>query len=470
MPGAAVLTGWRRNQTSGCGLPKTSEETFDLSPLQDRAAALVEAAKVAGADAADAVVAASRSTGVEVRDGAVEETEGAENNAFSLRVFVGQRSASVSANMTGDPAALAERAVSMARVAPEDRHSGLADSDNLAKEFPDLDLFDPTEVSFDQMRDAATACEEAALAVAGVTKSSGASFGRSLGGSVLATSHGFLGSYRASRFSLSVSAVAGEATAMERDYDFDSMHHLGDLRDGADIGAEAGRRAVERVNPKQVATQTATVIFDPRIARGLVSHLAGAVNGASVARKTSFLRDDLGNQVFSPNVTIIDEPHLVRGTSSRPFDAEGVRGESLNLVENGVLQSWLLDTGTGKELGLSTNGRANRAGSGTSPGSTNLTMLAGKRSREDMISNVKSGFYVTELIGQGVNLVTGDYSRGASGFWIENGELTYAVSEVTIAGKLRDMFARIEPASDLEKRFGINAPTIAIEGMTIAGQ
>ncbi|MEE9315274.1 MAG: metallopeptidase TldD-related protein [Rhizobiaceae bacterium] len=451
-------------------MPSSDQEEFELAPLQERAAALVEAAKQAGADAADAVVAASRSTGVEVREGKVEETESAENNAFALRVFIGKRAASVSANMTGDPFALAERAVAMAKVAPEDPHNGLADEDKLSKNFPDLDLYDSTNPEFDTMRDIALACEEAALSIEGVTKSSGASFARGLGGTVLATSNGFLGSYRASRFSLSVSAVAGEGENMERDYDYDSMRFMSDLRGANEIGLEAGKRAVKRLNPKQVKTQTATVIFDPRVARGLVGHLSGAINGASIARKTSFLRDDMGAKIFAPNVTIVDEPHIIRGAASRPFDAEGVASERLNLVENGILKTWLLDTGTAKELNLTTNGRANRAGSGTSPGSTNLTMLAGKRTPEDMIRNLKNGFYVTDLIGQGVNLLTGDYSRGASGFWIENGELTYTVSEVTIAGKLRDMFAKLIPASDLEIRFGINSPTIAIEGMTIAGQ
>ena len=451
-------------------LPLPDQEDFDLTPLKERAFVLVEAAKKAGADAADVVVSASRSTGVEVREGKIEESESAENNAFSLRVFMGQKVASVSANKSSDPKELAKRAVMMAKVAPEDPHAGLADVDNLATKFPELDLYDSTVPNFDFMRDAALACEEAALSVKGVSKSSGASFGHGLGGTVLATSHGFLGSYRASRFSLSVSAVAGEGAKMERDYDFDSMRHLQDLRDAKAIGLSAGERAAKRINPRQVKTQTATIIFDPRMARGLVGHLAGAINGASVARKTSFLRGDMGKQLFSSNVSIVDEPHIVRGTSSRPFDAEGVECDTLKLIENGYLKTWLLDSGTAKELGLQTNGRANRAGSGTSPGSTNITMLAGNRTPHDMISNVKNGFYVTELIGHGVNLITGDYSRGASGFWIENGELTYSVSEVTIAGKLRDIFVTLEPASDLDKRFGTNAPTIMVEGMTIAGK
>lgn len=432
--------------------------------------ALVEAAGRCRADASDAVVAASRSTGVEVREGAVEESEGSENNAFALRVFVGDRSASVSANMTGDPSVLAERAVAMARVSPENVYAGLADRDQLTRQIPDLDLFDRSELGFDQMREQALACESAAMQVDGVAKSSGASFGHTLGGTVLATSSGFVGSYRSSRFGLSVSVVSGEGTAMERDYDYDSQHHLSDLRQASDIGQRAGEQAVARLNPKQVSTQTATVIFDPRVARGLVGHFSGAINGTSIVRKTSFLKDCMDKPVFGQGVSIVDEPRIVRGLSSRPFDAEGVTGPDLHLVEDGILGHWLLDSTTARELSLTNNGRASRAGSGTSPGSSNLTMLAGERSPQQMISQLKTGFYVTELIGQGVNLISGDYSRGASGFWIENGEIGHAVSEITIAGQLTEMFARLEPASDLERQHGTNAPTILIEGMTIAGR
>jgi len=445
-------------------------DSIDLNQLQDRAAALVEAARRAGADSSDAVVATSRSTGVDVLDGKVEESEGAENNAFSLRVFVGQSSASVSANMTGDLTQLAERAVAMAKVSPEDPHAGLAAEGRLATRIADLDLMDDTQLDFTEMRERAVACEEAALAVNGVTKSSGSSFGQTLGGTVLATSHGFVGSYGASRFSLSTSAVAGESTAMERDYDFDSQRHLADLRAASEIGALAGKRAVARINPQQVDTQSAIVVFEPRMARSLVSHFAGAVNASSIVRKTSFLKDSLNEQVFAPGVHIVDEPQIPRATASRPFDAEGVSAETLSLIDEGILKHWLLDSSTARALDLSTNGRANRAGSGTAPGSTNLTLEAGQTATKDLISSIQSGFYVTELIGQGVNLISGDYSRGASGFWIENGELTYAVSEVTIAGNLREMFSHLQPGDDLEKRHGTNAPTVTIEGMTIAGR
>ncbi|MFD0916132.1 TldD/PmbA family protein [Pseudahrensia aquimaris] len=447
-----------------------TDSDFDLKPLQDRAIELVDAAKRAGADAGDAVVASSRSTGVDIRNGAVEEIDASENDAFSLRVFVGNRSASVSANRGGDAAILAERAVAMAKVSPENTYGGLADEERLAKQFPDLDLLDNTVLTVEEMTERARACEEAALAVKGVTKSSGSGCGRSIGGTVLATSHGFIGSYAASRYSLSVSAVAGEGTGMERDYDFDSKRHLKDLRDPQSIGKTAGERTVKRLSPQVLPTQQGTIIFEPRMARSLVGHMVSALNGASVVRKTSFLRDAMGEAAFSETVRVTDRPHRLRGLASRPFDGEGVALEDLPLIDGGVIQNWLLDSATARELGLATNGRANRSGSSTSPGTTNLTLDAGQRSLAQMIADTKSGLLVTELIGQGVNMVTGDYSRGASGFRIENGELTYAVSEITIAGNLKDMFKRLEPASEIDTQGSIHTPAIAIEGLTIAGR
>lgn len=442
---------------------------IDLSGLQDRASQLVEAALRAGATTADAVAASGRSQSVDVRNGGAEEVDSSENDAFTLRAFVGNRVASIAANLAGDPVQLSERAVAMAKVSPENPFAALADADQLAKTVVDLDLNDNTSLNMAQMIEYAVECEAAALGVDGVTKSNGASYSYSQGATVLATSTGFEGSYSASRFSASVSVVAGDGLKMERDYDFDSQHHFADLRSLSEIGERAGKRAVERVSPRQVPSQSTTVIFDPRIAKSLVGHLAAAVSGASIARQTSFLRDDLGQKIFNDGVTILDEPHLMRGLGSRPFDAEGIQPDTLKLVEDGVLQSWLLDNASARELGLTTNGRANRAGSGTSPGTTNLTLMPGQRSPEDMIAALDEGFYVTELIGQGVNLITGDYSRGASGFWIENGQLTFAVSEVTIAANLRDIFLNLEPASDIEKRSSVNTPSLLVEGMTVAG-
>ncbi len=444
-------------------------DRLEAAKLTDRVAALVEAAMRAGADAADAVVVRGRSTRVTVRLGKVEETGAAESEDVALRVFVGKRVASVSASAASEPAILAERAVAMAKVSPEDPFQGLADEDFLVKAQRDLDLYDPTDVPAERLREDALAAEEAALAVKGVTNSAGSSASAGIGGLVLATSHGFLGQYLGTRFSRSVSVLAGEGTAMERDYEFSSRLHFSDLDTPEWIGRSAGERAVRRLGARKAKTGPVTVIFDPRVARSIAGHLAGAINGASVARKTSFLRDMMDRQVASAAITVTDDPLRVRGPASRPFDGEGVEGERLVMVDKGVLRHWFLSTSTGRELGLPTNGRGVRSGSQVSPSSTNLAIEPGEASPEDMIRSVKSGFYVTEVFGQGVNMVTGEYSRGASGFWIENGELAYPVSEVTIASNLKAMFLSMQPASDIDRNFSMAAPTLLIEGMTLAG-
>ena len=444
-------------------------DTVDAARLTDQVAALVEAAKRAGADAADAVAVRGRSTSVSVRLGKVEGTSSSESDDISLRVFVGQRVASVSATAASDPRMLAERAVAMARVSPEDPFQGLADPSLLTAEPRDLELFDPTEVSADRMRDDALAMEEAALAVPGITNSGGVGAGAGMGGLVLATSHGFVGHYVGTRFSLSASVIAGEGTGMERDYEFSSRLHFADLDAPETIGRKAGERAVRRLNARKASTGPVTVVYDPRVARGMAGHLAGAINGASVARKTSFLRDMMGKQVASAGITVIDEPLKVRGQASRPFDGEGIEGEKLAMIDKGLLQHWFLSTSAARELGLTTNGRGARSASSVSPTSTNLSIEPGTAAPEDMIRSLKSGFYVTEVFGQGVNMVTGEYSRGASGFWIENGERAYPVSEVTIASNLKDMFLNMVPANDLDRNYGTAAPTLLIEGMTLAG-
>ncbi len=441
----------------------------DSKKLAERVAALVDAAKRAGADAADAVAVRSRSKGVTVRLGKVESTEASESDDISLRVFVGQRVASVSATASSDADTLAQRAVAMAKVSPEDPYQGLVDKALLADGAIDLDLFDPTELTAEQLREAALEMEEASLAIKGVSNSGGSSAGAGLGGMVLATSDGFVGHYAATRFSRSVSAVAGEGTGMERDYDFSSRQHYLDLESAAAIGKSAGERAVRRLGGRRVPTGTVTAIFDPRVARGIAGHLAGAINGASVARKTSFLRDMMGKQVASAAITVTDDPLRRRGQASRPFDGEGVRGQPLTMVDRGILQHWFLSNSAAKELGLTTNGRGARSGSSVSPTSTNLAIEPGDVSPKDMIAGLTSGLYVTEVFGQGVNMVTGEYSRGASGFWIENGELTFPVTEVTIASNLKDMFLALVPANDLDRNFGTAAPTLLIEGMTLAG-
>ncbi len=441
----------------------------DTDRLTDLVASLVEAARRAGADQSDAVAVTSRSSGVSVRLGKVESTSASESDDLALRVFVGRRVASVAASRGADPDALAERAVAMARVSPEDPYQGLADTALLAKDAVDLDLYDPTEISADRLREDALAMEEAALAVPGVTNSSGAGAGAGLGGMVLATSNGFLGTYVGSRFSRSVSVLAGEGTKMERDYDYSSRVHFADLEDQATLGRTAGEKAVRRLGSRKVKTGPVTVVFDPRVARGIAGHIAGAINGASVARKTSFLRDRMGQPIAAAGITITDDPLRRRGGGSRPFDGEGVRGAKLSMVEDGVLRHWLLSSSAARELGLVTNGRGARAGTSVSPSSTNFAIEPGAETPQRLIGGIARGFYVTEVFGQGVNMVTGEYSRGASGFWIENGDLTFAVAEVTIAGNMKDMFRAMTAASDLDRNFSMASPTLVIEGMTLAG-
>jgi PmbA protein len=445
---------------------------LDQSDLTNLAERLVTAARRAGADQADAVAVRSVSLAVEVRDGAMEESQRSEGDDLGLRVIVGHRQAVVSTNdLKGDGFnALAERAVAMARAAPEDRFAGLAESDQLAHDFPALDLIDPDMPDVGVLETRAREAEAAGLAVAGVSKSGGASASAGIGGMVLVTSHGFRGATIASHHGVSMTAIAGDGTGMERDYDYSSTLHASDLEAAQTIGRRAGERAVKRLNPRKVATRRVPVVFDSRISGSLVGHLASAANGASVARKTSFLREKLGEKIFASGIEIIDDPLRPRGLRSRPFDAEGVAGKKRKLVENGVLKTWILDCATARELEMETTGHAQRGVSSTpSPGASNLHLVAGSKSREQLIGDIEDGFFVTDMIGMGVNLVTGDYSRGASGFWIENGELTYAVSEVTIASHLSEMFASLEPADDLVFRYGTNAPTLRLEGMTVAG-
>jgi PmbA protein len=448
-------------------------DLLDQGALSALAERLVQAARKAGADAADAVAVRGVSQNVEVRDGRVEESERSEGDDVGLRVLVGRRQAVVSTNdISSDGVArLAERAVAMARVAPEDPYAGLADRSQLAHEFPDLDMLDPVTPSVAELERRAAEAEAAALAVKGVTKSGGASASAGIGGMVLVTSTGFHGAYLRSSHSISVTAIAGDGTAMERDYDYSAAQHASDLASPEGVGRKAGERAVARFGPRKVETCKVPVVYDPRVSNSLIGHLVGAANGASIARKTSFLKDRLGQQLFNKSIRIIDDPLRVRGLRSQPFDAEGVAVKKLAIIDGGVLTSWLLDCATARELGMATTGHAHRGvSSAPSPGAYNLHLEAGELSPTRLISDIKQGFYVTDLIGSGVNGVTGDYSRGASGFWIENGEITYAVSEVTIAGHLIEIFKSLTPANDLEFRYGVNAPTLRIEGLTVGGR
>ncbi len=445
---------------------------LDQSALCDLAERVVAAAKRAGADAADAIAMRGVTLSVGVRDGAVEESLRAEDDDVGLRVLVGRKQAVVSTNdgKGGGLDTLAERAVAMARAAPEDRFAGLAEPELLARVLPRLDLLDPDMASVEVLERRARDAEAAALAVPGVTKSDGASAASGIGGVVLVTSHGFAGASISSNHTVSMSAIAGEGTGMETDYDYSLTVHAADLQSAAAVGRSAGERAVRRLNPRKVATRRVPVVFDRRVAGSLVEHLASAANGSAVARKTSFLRDQRGERIFARGIDIIDDPLRRRGLRSQPFDAEGVAASVHKIVEDGVLQTWLLDCATARELNLSTNGHARRAVSSTpSPAPSNLFLTAGTRSAHELIGEIADGFFVTSLIGMGVNLITGDYSRGASGFWIENGQLTYPVSEVTIAGRLLDMFKSLEPANDLQFRYGTDAPTLRVEGLTVAG-
>ena len=446
-----------------------------LSPdaARERAAALVDRARKAGADAADAVYIAEASESVSVRLGKLEDVERSESEHMGLRVFAGRRSASIGTSDLSDAALdeLAERAIAMARMAPEDPYAGLAPEDRLARgPFPDLDLNDHAEPSPAALREQAMAAEDAARAVAGVTNSDGAGAGSGHGIVALATSHGFAGAYASSSRSLSASVVAGEGSAMQRDYAWRTARFGADIPAAEWLGELAGKRAVARLNPGRVKSGQVPVVFDPRVSGSIVSHLLGAMAGPSIARRSSFLLDRLEAQLFDSAITIVDDPHRPRGLRSRPFDGEGLPTARRALVEGGRLTGWLMDCASARQLGLSPTGHASRGGSGA-PGvsASNVHMEAGRQSPAELMADIADGVYVTELIGHGVNGVTGDYSRGASGFRIVNGELAGPIAEFTVAGNLVEMFAGLTPANDLEWYRAVNVPTLRIDGMTVAG-
>lgn len=443
---------------------------IDLKKLEDNAGALMQAAMKAGADACDVVVAHGQSLGVSIRDSEVENTNRSEGDSFSLRVFIGSKVASVASNQITDVSALAERAVAMAKVSPEDPFQALATSDQLAKSFPEIELFDETIPNADALTKRALETEKAGLDVKGITKSMGASAGWGTNGFVLAASNGFSGSYLRSGFSVSTAMLCGEGDKMERDYDYSSSVFQEDLRASHDIGKSAGERAMRKLGPRQIESGNFPVIFDRRISAEMLGALLGAINGASVVRKTSFLRDQMNSQVMHKGISIQDDPRIQRGAGSRLFDGEGLACEKLSLIENGNLNTWLLDGASARELGLEMNGRGSRSGSGTSPTSTNAFMQKGEKSLDEMIKDMGTGLYITETIGHGLNMVTGDYSKGAAGYWVENGELKYPIAEITIAGNLKEMFLNMYPANDLKFEGSANAPSLLIEGMTIGGK
>lgn len=433
---------------------------------------VMKSARAAGADAVDLLFLREQSRSVRVRHGQTESVDAAEAAQLGLRLLIGKQQAMVAGTDLSQKACseLVTRAVSMARLSPEDPFCGLAEPGQICSNPPALDIYDASELPTAELVKLTQNMEAAALAVPGVTQSDEAEGGWSSTEIYLLQSNGFSGNYRRSHFGLSVAVIAGTDIAMERDYDYTSAVYRGDMLAPAAIGQRAGERAVKRLGARKMPTGKVPVVFDPRVATSFIGHLTSAINGSAIARGTSFLKDALGKQIFSAGLTIMDDPHRARGPRSRPFDAEGIATRSRALIEDGVLTTWLLDLRAARQLGMASTGHAGRGtGSPPSPGSSNVHITAGKLSPQELMQDIKEGFYITELMGMGVNGVTGDYSRGASGFWIENGVIAHPVNEMTIAGNLRDMFLNMTAANDLELRLAHESPTLRIEGMTVAG-
>ncbi|WP_299966584.1 TldD/PmbA family protein [uncultured Roseobacter sp.] len=439
------------------------------------AAQLLDTARDAGADAADAIVMRGTSLSIDVREGTLEHAERAEAIDLGLRVFLGTRSAIVSAS-DARPETLSEmaaRAVTMAREAPEDPHAGIATADQLVQDWDAeaLELFDPTpEPAPADLQADAEAAEAAARTNPGISQVQSTSAGYSARHIHLAASNGFSGGYRRSSRGLSCAAIAGTGTGMERDYDGDSRIFQADLRSAEEIGKRAAERAVARVGARKPPTGSYPVLFDERVASSLIGHLLVAANGSSVARGASWLREALGSAVLPEGMSLIEDPHRPRATSSRPFDAEGLPTARRAIVEDGVLTGWTLDLATGRKLGLPSTGNAGRGtSSAPTPSTWNVTLSPGSASRADLIRDMGTGLLVTSMIGATINPNTGDYSRGAAGHWVENGEITHAVNECTIAGNLRDMLRSIVPANDARAHLSRVVPSLLVPGMTLAG-
>lgn len=435
---------------------------------------IVQAALKAGADAAEAVSADRRALSVGVRNGRLEDLEREESRDLGLRVFVGRRQASVSASdlSAATQARLVERAVAMARLAPEDPYADLAPDDRLARgPLPDLDLYDPSEPSAETMERQSAEAEAAALAVPGVARSEGGHAAWSSSRWRLVTSHGFDGAYQGSAFSLGVGVIAEKDGAMERGGESRSTRHLSDLPGAEAIGRTAGERAAARVGARKIASTTAPVIFDNRMAGQIVSPAIGAISGPSIARGTSFLKDRMGQRVFAEGVSLIDDPFRRRGMGSTPFDDEGVSVERRALFDDGVLTTWLLNSAAARQLGLETTGHASRGLAGPPGVSThNLHMEPGQRDLAGMMADAGTGLLITSMFGPSLNGNTGDWSAGVSGFWFENGVIAYPVNEVTVAGKLTELYLRMVRGSDLEFRGAFNVPSLMFDAVAIAGK
>ena len=442
---------------------------MDDSLLHD----LITAATKAGADAADAVLAHRQSLSIGVRMNALEEVEREEARDLGLRVFVGKRQAVVSGSDISKAARtkLVERAVAMARLAPEDPYASLADPALLAKApHRDLDLYDPTEPSPESLETLARTAEASALSTQGVTNSDGGSAAWSSTQWQFMTSAGFYGQHKSSGFSISASVIAGEGAQMERGGEGRSTRWQSDLPEASEVGFDAGRRAVARLGARKIASTTAPVIFENRLAISLFGPLIGAISGPSVARGVSFLKDKLHQKVFAPGIRISDDPFRLRGLGSSPFDDEGVAGQTMDLVSDGVLNTWLLNTASARQLGMTSTGHASRSMAGAPGVSTNnLTVHPGMRDLDGLMQDAKAGLLVTSMFGPSLNPNTGDWSIGVSGVWFEDGQAAYPVTEITVAGNLIELYARLVPGSDLEIRGAANSPSVLIDAMAIAG-
>ena len=433
---------------------------------------LLDAAIAAGADGADAGVARSEGSSVSVRLGKVEASERAEEVDAALRVFVGKRNAAVSTSQLDSEniRVLAERAVAMAKVAPEDPYVRMATASEIARDIPQVEIYDEIVPSTGQLTDSALAAEDAAVSVEGITNSEGGSASHGITHVMIATSNGFSAEYRRSSQGISAVVIAERDGAMERDYDYTSAVFGEDLDPPEQVGASAAERTLSRLGPRKPETGQFPVVYHHRVAGSLVGTMAGAINGAAIARGTSFLKDSMGEQVTSPGLTFIDDPLRPRGMASRLFDGEGLPVQRRAMVEDGVLKSWFLDIASATKLGLAPNGQAARGmGSAPSPGSSNFYLENGDISFDELIADIDEGFLVTEMMGSSVDMITGDYSRGAGGFWISKGKVTHPVSEATIAGNLKDMFTAITRANDIDMRRSTAAPSLRIDGMMVAG-
>ncbi|WP_095588712.1 TldD/PmbA family protein [Actibacterium ureilyticum] len=437
---------------------------------------LIEIALEAGADAADAIAAQGTSVSIDVRKGALEAAERSEGVEIGLRVLLGQKQACVSASDTREDTMrdMAMRAIAMAREAPEDPFIGLADPDMLACDWDlaALELADPApEPSAEALQEDARATEAAALNTPGITQVQAASAGYGQQQIHLAASNGFSGGYARTDRAISCVAIAGEGTGMERDYDSQSRVFQADLPSAAEIGQRAAERTLERMNPRKPRTGQFPVLFDERISSSLIGHILVAINGTSVARGSSWLRDSMGEQILPKGLSLTCDPLRPRISGSRPFDAEGLPTRAFDLITDGVLQSWVLDLATARQLGTTSNANAARSPSAPpSPRSGNMALTQGSRSRDELIADMGTGLLVTSLIGSSINPTTGDYSRGASGFWVENGQITHAVNECTLAGNLHQMLKTLQPANDARMHLSRIVPSVLIEGLTIAGE